>query len=150
MAKVLSPYKTDIIASVIPHKIKFKHTSSDFIERLTFDVHLPDTFTKIQFELAYLIKNQSVILNYAFIKALKKKTPKRVDYSLNNLTKDSILIGISPSVLTKLLDIQKFKVEEGTITAISSVEDQMAVYVSIIKDNLETLMESASQFSDIN
>jgi hypothetical protein len=150
VAKLLGAYKADLTAVLTPHKIKFKHKSSDFIERLTFDVRLPDAITSISFEFAYLIDNKSVVLNYAFIKAPKKKTPKKVDYTFANLTKDSLLTGISPTSITKIIEVQKYKAEEGHIIAFSSLEDQMGAYVSVLKDNLSTLMEAAQAFSEAN
>ena len=150
MAKLLGAYKADLTAALTPHKIKFKHKSSDFIERLTFDVRLPDVITSISFEFAYLIENKSVVLNYAFIKAPKKKTPKQTNYTFANLTKDSVLPGVSPTSLSKIIEVQKYKAEDDKITAITPLEDQMGAYVSVLKDNLSTLMEAAQAFSEAN
>ena len=146
MAKILQAYKADIIQGMAPHKIKFKHQSSDFIERLTFDVRLPDEVTSIHFEFSLVLKNHFVSLAYAFIKAPKKKTPKRIDYTLANLTKETILVGISQAALVKLLEVQKFKVDEGKIMTLSTIEDQMEVYVTMIKNNLSSLIEAATLF----
>ena len=150
MAKLLGAYKTDLIEAILPHKIKFKHKSSDFIERLTFDVRLPDVITLILFEFAYIIENKSVVLNYAFIKAPKKKTPKQTNYTFANLTKDSVLPGVSPTSLSKIIEVQKYKAEDDKITAITPLEDQMSAYISVIKENLASLLESAQTFSEVN
>lgn len=150
MKKQLPVYKADILSVFPDQKVKIHYHQSDFVEKMTFDYHLEDGVTKIYFEFAYVKANNFLTLHYDFIKTPKKKTSKKESFSLSNLTKESNLAGISAADIEKIISIQKFHLQENKIIGDTPLEDQMKVYVSTIKNNLDSLIAAAKFFSELN
>ncbi len=150
MKKQLKVFKTDILSIFPDKKVKINLKSSDYIERLSFDYRLEDNITAIRFEFSFVYANNALSLNYDFIKSPKKRAVKKESYSMANLTKESVLPGISSSDIDKIIAIQKFHLEDQKIIADSSLEDQMKVYLSVLKNNLVTIIEAVKSFSELN
>lgn len=150
MKKHLNIYKNDVTLAFPNHKLRIQNKSSEFIERLSFNLRLEDNITIIEFEFSYVIANKALALTMSFVKNLKKRTPKKVSYSFSNLTKDSSLLNLSSNEINELINIQKFQLQEGQIVSTTPLEDQMKVYLSIIKTNLEAFINSAKIFSESN
>lgn len=150
MKKQLKVFKADILSIFPDKKIKINVKSSDFIERISFDYRLEDDITAIRFEFSYVYENHALTLNYDFVKSPKKRTVKKESYTMTNITKESVLPGFSSSDFDKISAIQKFHLQDQKIIADSSLEDQMIVYLSVLKSNLNSLIEAAKSFSELN
>jgi len=149
MANALKGIKHDLKPAFASFKSRFHHHSTAFIESLKIDVRMPDDITQIYFIFSHYVKAHSIGLEYGFIKAPKKKTPKKEQYSLSNLTDLSVLPSIDPSHLAKIKSLQKFEAKENVIFAISPLDEQIDGYVNLVKANWPALTQYAEDFAKV-
>jgi hypothetical protein len=147
MNKPLFGIRDDLSITFSGYKPKYRHSQNPFVETLVITLNLMDDISKIEMIISHFKMSKSISMEFVFIKAPKKKTPKKERHSLSNLKPDVTFPFLTSESLIRVIQLQKFVKDGNEIRCEYSLEEQMETLVKLIKTNFEAILLYANDFA---
>ncbi len=146
MAHFLKPYKNDILSAFEGKKVHLHWSKTPFIQRVQFEIPIPETNLSIGFELGYVVASKLMTVHYTYQAKMKRKIVKSSTFSLAESPLDSPY-ALSKEINSMFQSVQTVTAENNSIIAVTSLYDQLTMVTSIIKSNLDFWMTSIKDWA---
>jgi len=146
MAHLLKPYKNDLISVFEGKKIHLHWSKTPFIQRVQFEIFIPETNLSIGFELGYVVASKLMTVHYTYQAKMKRKIVKSSTFSLSEPPLDSPY-ALSKDAYSMFQSVQTVTPENNLIVAVASLYDQLTMVTSLIKSNLNFWLTSIKDWA---
>jgi hypothetical protein len=145
MNDILKTIKQDFLSLNQEKKIRIKHKNYGNYETLML---LPTSNTKakeIVISFVYFLNEKGLDVKITFKQSEKNQENKTTSFAFSNTTKDINLPFVDEKDQKELKNMFKYELIENKIQSVIKAEDQKQVFVRVIKDNLNSIINYINQ-----
>lgn len=145
MNDILKTIKQDFLTLKQEKKIKIKHKNYGNYETLML---LPTSNTKakeIVISFVYFLNEKGLDVKITFKQSEKNQENKTTSFAFSNTTKDINLLFVDEKDQEELKNMFKYELIENKIQSVIKAEDQKQVFVRVVKDNLNSIINYINQ-----
>lgn len=145
MNDILKTIKQDFLSLNQEKKIRIKHKNYGNYETLML---LPTSNTKakeIVISFVYFLNEKGLDVKITFKQSEKNQENKTTSFAFSNATKDINLPFVDEKDQKELKNMFKYELIENKIQSVIKAEDQKQVFVRVIKDNLNSIINYINQ-----
>lgn len=145
MNDILKTIKQDFISLNQEKKIRFKHKNYGNYEALML---LPTSNTKAKeviISFIYFLNEKGLDVKITFKNSEKNQDTKLTSFAFSNTTKDINSPFFNEKDQKELKSMFKYELIENKIQSVIKAEDQKQVFVRVIKDNLNSIINYINQ-----
>ena len=145
MNDILKTIKQDFLSLNQEKKIRIKHKNYGNYETLML---LPTSNTKakeIVISFVYFLNEKGLDVKITFKQSEKNQENKTTSFAFSNTTKDINLPFVDEKDQEELKNMFKYELIENKIQSVIKAEDQKQVFVRVVKDNLNSIINYTNQ-----
>lgn len=145
MNDILKTIKQDFLSLNQEKKIRIKHKNYGNYETLML---LPTSNTKakeIVISFVYFLNEKGLDVKITFKQSEKNQENKTTSFAFSNTTKDINLPFVDEKDQEELKNMFKYELIENKIQSVIKAEDQKQVFVRVVKDNLNSIINYINQ-----
>ena len=147
MNDILKTIKQDFLSLKQENKIKIKHKNYGNYEALML---LPTSNTKakeVVISFVYFLNEKGLDVKVTYKQSQKNQEPKLTSFAFSNITKNIDLPFIEEKDQEEIKSMFKYELVENKIQSVIKAEEQKQVFVKVIKDNLNSIINHIDQIS---
>lgn len=145
MNDILKTIKQDFLTLKQEKKIKIKHKNYGNYETLML---LPTSNTKtkeVEISFVYFLNEKGLDVKITYKQSQKNQDPKLTSFAFSNTIKNIALPFFEEKDQDEIKNMFKYELIENKIQSVIKIEDQKQVFVKVIKDNLNSIINYINQ-----